>query len=165
MGMISNFLRVDSNMLESFRADSRLLENRIYSDEIDDDPDFIDIDKSWDGIIFLLTGQNVEKAEGEMLKLFFSGNLIDPEQNLGYGPAHYLDATEVRYLSDKMNKIQLEELKGKFDAIKMKNMDVYPGIWDEGEVALSYLIDSFEDLRSFYQQAATNNQAIISILN
>ncbi|MGB0870595.1 MAG: YfbM family protein [Flavobacteriales bacterium] len=165
MGMIINFLRIESDQLNIYKEDSSKLEDRIYNDEIDNDPNFIDIDKSWDGIIFLLTGQNVENASGEMLKIIFSGNLIDEEQDLGYGPAHYLNSNEVTELNFKLKQINMEELKAKFDANKMKQIGVYPDIWDEGASAMEYLIDYFEDLRNFYSEAALNKQAIISVLN
>lgn len=163
--MIANFLRVSDSELEEYKKDSQLLEDRIYSDEIDADPNFIEIDKSWDGIIYLLTGKNVENATGELLKVIFSGQLIDEEQDLGYGPAHYLKSEEVKELSRRISEIGIEELKQKFKPDEMTKLEVYPLIWDEGETAFEYLSENFEDLKKFYSEASNSNQSIISIIN
>ena len=71
MGMIGNFLRVSSAELEEYLKDSSLLENRIYDEECEDeDPNMIDIDKSWDGIIFLLTGQSFENSDHPLTRVY-----------------------------------------------------------------------------------------------
>lgn len=58
MSMIANLLRVTKAELEEYLNDSSLLESRIYNDESDEeDPCLVDIDQSWDGIVFLLTGK------------------------------------------------------------------------------------------------------------
>jgi len=56
MGMTVTFLRVSKNELKECIENSELLEERVFNDEIDDDDNFLDIDKSWDGISFLSTG-------------------------------------------------------------------------------------------------------------
>ncbi len=165
MGMILNFLKIEQNQLDIFKEDSSKLAHRIYQAENESDPDFLDIDKSWDGIIFLLTGQSVQNASGDFVKLIFSGNLIDPNQDLGYGPAHYLNPNEVSELYAKLQQINTEQLKINFNAPIMNTLEVYPNIWDDGQLAIDYLIDNFINLRNFYADAAKKNQAIIMILN
>ena len=87
MSMIGNFLRVTKTQLEDYLKDSTLLETRIYDEESDDeDPNLVDIDKSWEGILFLLTGQNLETIDHPLAKVLFSGQIIDEDQDLGYGP-------------------------------------------------------------------------------
>lgn len=77
MGMIGNLLRVTKAELESYLEDSSLLEDKIYNDEVnDDEPEsekFVDIDKTWDGIIFLLTGQSLDTTESHLARILFSG--------------------------------------------------------------------------------------------
>ena len=43
--------------LEYYLKDSSLLEDKIYDDETENE-NLVDFDKSWDGIIFLLTGES-----------------------------------------------------------------------------------------------------------
>ena len=163
--MIANFLRVEASELEEYKRFSELLENRVYSEEIEDDPNFIDIGKSWTGIIFLLTGQNFENATGGLSRIFFSGELIDKEQDLGYGPAHYLNSDEVKSLNDTISKIELEDLKSKFNTKRMTELEIYPQVWDRGDSEFEYLSENFVKLKEFYSEAVQNNQAVIMILN
>jgi len=65
--MIGNLFRVKKTELEEYLKNSTLLEERIYSDEMDD-PHSIDIDKSWDGIIFLLTGESANSVGDHLLR-------------------------------------------------------------------------------------------------
>jgi len=164
MGMAVTFLRVSKNELKECIENSELLEERVFNDEIDDDDNFLDIDKSWDGISFLLTGSGAGAASGELSNIIFSGKLVDEEQDMGMGPAHYVDSDEVKSLNDKISKLEVEELREKFDTGKMTRLGIYPDIWEEGEEEFSYLIHYFKQLQAFYQKAVNENQAIISMI-
>jgi len=163
--MIGNLLRVAESELEEYLKDSSLLEDRIYGESKTADESLVDIDKSWDGIIFLLTGQNIENANHPLVKVLFSGQLIDEEQDLGYGPAHYLTPEQVKELNNQISKITIADLKQKFDPNKMTELEVYPTIWEEGDDAFEYVADSFSTLQNFYAEAAKNGEAIITFLN
>ena len=165
MGMIANLLRVTQSELEDYLEDSSLLEDRIYDDE-GDEQNLVDIDKSWDGIIFLLTGQNCGSTNDHpLVEILFSEQIIDVEQNLGYSPAHYLTPKEVIELNNQISKITIADLKQKFDPEKMTELGVYPIIWDEGEEAFDYLANGFTDLQNVYAEAAKNGEAIITFLS
>ena len=165
MSMIGNLLRVTKNELEEYLKDSSLLESRIYNDETDDvDPNFVDIDKSWDGIIFLLTGQNFENSNHPLTKVLFSGQIIDEEQDLGYGAGQYLKPEQVKEVNEQISKISVKELSEKYDAKKMTELEVYPNIWDN-EDTVSYLIEYFQTIQEVYAEASKNDQAIITFIN
>jgi len=165
MSMVGNLLRVSKTELEDYLNDSSLLEDNIYNEEDDENLNLINIDKAWDGIIFLLTGQNFMGAASHPLsKILFSSQQIDEEQDLGYGPAHYLTPEQVKELNEQISKISETELAAKYDAKKMAELEVYPGIWDDTN-ALNYLSDYFKDVQKIYAEAAENNEAIITFLN
>ena len=165
MSMIGNLLRVTRTELEEYLKDSSLLENRIYKDDSDDeDPNLVDIDKSWDGIIFLLTGQNFDNSNHPLTKILFSGQIIDEGQDLGYGPGQYLTPEQVKELNDQISKISVEELSKKYDAKKMTELEVYPNFWeDEDEV--NYLTEYFQTIQEVYAEASKNDEAIITFIN
>lgn len=165
MGMVVTFLRISDQELETYKKNSQLLEDRIYSDEIDDDPNFIEIEKSWDGIIYLLTGKGAADSTGYLERVIFSAQFIDEEQNFGYGPAHFLMGEEVKELNQRLTKISIEELKLNFNPAEMSRLGIYPSIWEEGESAFEYLSTYFEVLKNFYVEASKNNQAIISMIS
>lgn len=163
MGMIANFLRVSESELNDYLKDSSLLEDNIYSDE--ENSNLTDIDKSWGGILFLLTGQGLEELDHPLSRILFSGELIDEDQDLGYGPAHYLTVLEVKEIYNEISQITPEELRGCYDAGKMEELGIYPNIWDDDQESLNYLLDSYNDVLEVYSEAAKNNQAIITFIN
>lgn len=166
MGMVGNLLRVSKAELENYLEDSSLLEERIYDDESDDeDESLVGIDKSWDGIIFLLTGQIIGASDHPLEKILFSGQLIDKEQDLGYGPAHYLTPEQVVDLNNQISKITLAELKQKFDPKKMTESGVYPSIWDEDDGAFEYLAEGFSAVQEIFAKASKNGESIITFIN
>jgi hypothetical protein len=165
MGMIGNLLRVTKNELDNYLNDSSLLEKNIYREDTEN-LKLVDIEKAWDGIIFLLTGNGISVSFDEPLaKVLFSGQLIDENQNLGYGPAHYLTPEQVVDLNAQVAKITIADLKQKFDPQRMMEEDIYPEIWDEGEEAFDYLSVYFLSLQKVYSDAAKNGEAIVTFIN
>lgn len=162
MSMIGNLLRVTKSELEEYLKDSSLLEDKIYDDETEN---LVDIDKSWDGIIFLLTGQSLATAEHNLVRVLFSGQLINEEQDLGYGPAHYLTPEQVAELNNEISTIIIADLKEKFNPEKMNKLEVYPAIWDEGDDAFDYVADGFLTVQNVFADATKNGEAIITFLN
>lgn len=162
MSMIGNLLRVTKSELEEYLKDSSLLEDRIYNNE---NEKLVDIDKSWDGIIFLLTGQSLATADHNLARVLFSGQLINENQDLGYGPAHYLKPEQVTELNNEISTITIADLKGKFDPERMIELQVYPAIWDEEDDVFDYVADGFLTLQNAFAKAAKNGEAIITFLN
>lgn len=166
MGMAGNLLRVTRTELAAYLENSSLLESRLYDDETEEgDPKLTDIDKAWDGIIFLLTGQNMENANNHPLtRVLFSGQVIDEEQDLGYGPGHYLTPEQVKELHAAIAGITAEDLAKRYDPKKMTEFEVYPSIW-ENEEELEYLSDYFKKVQEVYAEAAKNDEGIITFIN
>ncbi|MEO7047960.1 MAG: YfbM family protein [Ferruginibacter sp.] len=163
--MIGNLLRVTNTELEKYLKDSSLLENRIYEDESEDeDPNLIDIDKSWEGILFLLTGQNLETIDHPLARVLFSGQIIDEEQDLGYGPGQYLTPEQVKEVNEQISGISVEELSKKYDAKKMMELEIYPHSWEDNTM-VNYLTDYFKSIQEVYAEASKNDEAIITFLN
>jgi hypothetical protein len=129
--MIGNLLSVTKTELENYLRDSSLLEHRIYNDETED-PDLVDIDKAWEGILFLLTGQCLAEADHPLMAVLFSGQMIDDDQDLGFGPAHYVTPAQVVELNDQISKLTITDLQQRFDPVKMTELGIYPDIWSEG---------------------------------
>jgi hypothetical protein len=165
MGMVGNLLRVSKTELDNYLVDSSQLEERIYREEEEPDNSLVDLDKSWDGIIFLLTGQSLANATHPLVRALFSGQLIDEEQDLGYGPAHYLTPEEVAEINRQISGIQESDLKQKYDPAKMTELEVYPTIWDEGDDAFTYVANGFKTLQETYAEATKNGEAIITFIN
>ena len=166
--MTCTLLRVTKNELNEYLNDSSLLEDRIHdNDESEDENEnLIDIDKSWDGIIFLLTRQKFGNGNHPLLQVLFSEQFIDDEQDLGCGPAHYFTPEQVADLNEQISKITVEELRQKYDPEKMTELNVYPDIWEnKSEEPFEYLSDNFLEIQQLYLDATKNGEAIITFLN
>ena len=167
MGMIGNYLRVTKDELENYLADSSLLEDRVYDDENHNDINLIDVDKSWEGLFFLLTGKSLATAEEASTPLLWTltpPQEIDTDQDMGYGPATYTTIEQTKEVNDALNKISVDELRNKYNGKLMKEMGIYPEIWDNNE-SLEYLIEHFNTVKEFYNKAAAGNQAVIIFIN
>lgn len=164
MSMIGNLLRVTKAELDEYLNNSSLLEDRIYNDEAADAA-LTDIDKPWEGIIFLLTGQGLAEADHPLVAVLFSGQFIDSEQNLGYGPAHYVTPEQVAELNSQIARITEADLRRRFIPAKMKELGVYPEIWDEGIQAFAYLMEYFAIVRQVYSEAAKKHEAMITFVS
>jgi Domain of unknown function (DUF1877) len=165
MSMIGYLLRISSNELKKYQENSDLLESRIDVSLENDDPNMIDIDKSWDGINFLLTGNIVGDSDHPLEKVLFSMQYIDENQDLGYGPANFLYPDQVKELNDTISKISVNELSTKYDSKKMTELELYPtGLWQDNGV-VNYLTDNFKTVQEFYALAVKENQAIITFLS
>lgn len=162
--MIGNLLRVTNDELETYLKDSSLLEDRIYNQDIED-ANLTDIDKAWEGILFLLTGQSLAEADHPLAAVLFSGQLIDENQDLGYGPAQYNTPEQVSKLNELISLLTVKELRQKFDPNMMTAEGIYPEIWDEGEEAFVYLIENFICVQLVYAEAVSKGEAIITFIN
>jgi len=156
-------LRASTEELTTYLLDSSLLADRVLNNPEHDTRRY-DIDKSWDGIIFLLTGKNSSDASEPLSRLMFSNQLIDETQDLGTGPAHYLTPAEVKDLYDQIKHIVPASLKQNFDAAAMKILGVYPNnVWDEPEVD-DYLTEYFETVQEVFATAAKKGEAILTFI-
>lgn len=164
MSMIGNILQVTTSELDIYLKDSTLLEKRIFDSE-SEDQNLIDIEKAWHGLVFLLTGKDWDESNESLARVLFSGQLIDEEQDFGYGPAHYLTPDQVINLNEQISKLVVGDLKQKFDPKKMIELEIYPLIWDEGDNAFDYLSEYFEILKKTYSEAAMKRNAIITFLS
>jgi hypothetical protein len=167
MGMIGNVIRVSQEELNGFLNNSETLENKIYADEIYEAEWFLDLDKSWDGINYILTGEiigGLQNEPNELQRALFSFQIIDEGQDLGYGPAQYLNPNQVKETYSELEKITDDVLKSKINGSEMNEIGIYPEIWTESE-SHEFLIDSFKEFKEFYKKASENSEAIITYLN
>ena len=107
MGMIGNYLRISNEELKEYIHDSSKLEERVYNEENQNDPSLIDVDKSWEGVFFLLTGKALATAEGAEIPfrwILYPPNELDPNQDMGYGPATYTNSDQTKEISIALNK-------------------------------------------------------------
>ncbi|HEY0751954.1 MAG TPA: YfbM family protein [Chitinophagaceae bacterium] len=168
MSMICYLVRVPAGMLDLFRKKSALFESYLDSEEIDKNGHRLDLDKSWDALNYLLTGHTldtIEDAEPPLSDILFSGQILDEDQDMGYGPAQYLEPGQVKVIHNALSEISVSDIRDKYDAGVMNEKNVYPASWKDNEEDKNYILDSFEDLKAFYEDAADEGQSVISFLS
>lgn len=118
------------------------------------------LDKAWHGIHFLLTGSD---WEGEMPRAFLlRGGTELKGVDTGYGPPRLMRAEETAGVAKCLSGISREELAARFDPVKMMELDIYPTIWARpDDDALGYLLDHFDELKSFVSTARDKRLGLV----
>lgn len=167
MGMIGYLLRIEAKELDTILEDSSKLEEIIDRAMDESRPELIDLDKAWEGLLYMLTGHGLSTLEEAVPPLswtLFSGQTVDEEQDLGYGPGNYCTVDQVKAVNNALQNISDGEMKNRFNAEAMKKENIYPGgIWAERDIT-DYLLQYFHSLKAFYQEAAEKSQAVITFI-
>jgi len=166
MGMVLNFLRVSEDELNEILENSSFLDEILYDENDEPAPTLTDIDKSWEGILFILTGQNLQTLDHPLGAALFSGQVVDDDQDLGYGPAHYLTPDQVIEINEQLAAFTAEEVKTRYNPAKMTELSIYPGVWEkeDGQI-FEYLLEWFLEVKQIYATASSEKQAIITFMN
>lgn len=168
MSMIGMFVRVTETELQDYISDSTLFENLIDHEDFDENPRVCNIDKTWDAISYLLTGHgpsDLSNAKPPVSWTIFGSDVLDKNQDLGYGPANYLTVEQVALLNNKLSNISSKDLEANYNADKMNELELYPNSWRKAEDEMNYIGNHFESLKKFYSTAASNRQAVICYLS
>lgn len=162
MGMVLIGRRLSADELAAVRADPTAVDALLYGDLDDDEAEMpepeLDLDKSWHGIHYLLTGTAWRIGEGADAAILGGAEI---GQDGGYGPARLLDQSTVRAVATALDALDVEVLRARFDPAAMAAAEIYPDIWTNGVDELDYLMSHYTQLRRFYHAAAANGQAVL----
>lgn len=124
-----------------------------------------DLDKSWHGLHFLFTG--TDWKGDPPLNFIVAGGVELKGIDVGYGPPRIFRASEVSTISKALAALSEKELRGRFDPAAMKQLNIYPEIWDrdpEDDDTLGYLLEYFETLKKFMKDAVERGFGLIVTL-
>src|SRR5690349_8374146 len=147
--MIGNFVRVPTKQVVALRARPDRIKKVLYPDHDDtvmSDDVHLDVDKAWNGIHFLLTG---DEASGDLPLGFILGGEPLGDIDVGYGPARAFDAVEVHSIAAALEPLTRDVLAKRFDPAQLRAHSVYPGFadgWNQPDDR-DYLLDHYDALR------------------
>ena len=163
MSMIGNFLRISPAQLDALLAAPDQISSFLYNEEYRDDPtaEHLDIDKSWQLIHFLLTGDPWQGPYPFCAVVL--GGIVLGQEDVGYGPARYLRPEEVQEIAAAVSEVSEAELWRRFDAKRALKADIYPQCWTDADS--EYILGNFSEMKRFYAAAARSGQAVLQYIN
>ena len=155
MSMHGYFVQLSPEQLEALIADPSEVSGFIFSQD-----DQYEIDQSWQGIHFLLTG-DAWGGEVPLANVVLGGTEIGDD--VGYGSACYLTADEVSAAATALKDITPDVLRSRYVATELSDNRIYPEIWDRDD-AVEFLTSWYESLRDYYMDAAAKRNAMLKYL-
>jgi hypothetical protein len=124
-----------------------------------------DLDKSWHGIHYLLTGSAWEGSPP--YDFLVEGGRQVGKIDLEHGPVRAFRTDETRAIYDAISIMSAYELRKRFNARDMAAKEIYPDIWTGPvieEDSLRYLMDNLDRLRTFLRQTIDAQLGILVFL-
>lgn len=165
MSMNGNFRALPDEELDALLADPSRVEQLLYASFFggsSNGHEELEIDKAWHGIHFLLTGSAWEA--GLPLGFVVAGG-TEVGDDLGYGSARALRSQQVQQIDAALEPFTNDELRKRFDADRMTELEVYPFGWsDDPDGELEYLLAYYMELRAFVHRTAERGDGLLVYL-
>lgn len=174
MGIEASYRRLSPAEFQQLRDDPAQADIYFGLDEEDDEKicayfdrlrasnRYLDIDKSWHALHFLLTGEAVMDKTQVAPPL---GNVVlggtPTEWEATYGVVRYLTPQEVKEVAEALEKISEAELRHRYDPKAFLVADIYPAgeAWDG--TGIEELVDVFGQVRDFFLEAAREGNVVL----
>jgi len=154
MGTIVYIMRLSKNQLDDILDDKYL---GTLMEQWRDTDHFINIDKAWHGIHYLLTNSSMWGPIPARWTIF--GDIKIPEFEKDYVRASYLKPSQVSKVNNFLSKIPEEEFKRRYNPNKFEAAEIYPDSWDNTDI--DYLMIYFRKVKILYQKAADIGEYVL----
>ena len=135
-------------------------------DLTDGEGDLGDLDKSWHGIHYLLTGTADES--GTPLEFLVAGGTFVGDEDIGYGPPRVFTSAETRAIAGLLATVTDDELRSRFAPDAMMRAEIYPEIWDRDPTdddTLGYLMEYVAILREAMTTVTSRGHGLLVVLS
>ena len=151
MGMTAQYYRLSQSRLEAILSESGAFPDIDYKDKTC----YLDIDKAWHIIHFLL---NADEWEGPypLSHAVLGGEPIGDDD----GEARYLTSSNVQDVSNALDKIDAADLLSHWDQQAIEAANIYP-VWNNEPEEHEYITHHYEALRAFFKSAARDGLAML----
>jgi hypothetical protein len=156
--MTGRYLRVKPSVIaDIIGAPDMLLEVLYPEPESPDHADrYLDIDKTWHIIHFLLNGSPWD-GYGPLFGCVLGGAPLT-EEDLGYGPARYLSPGEVHETAAAVHEVPFLQLWKRLNPVRVQQAKLY---WSDTPDSEAYARENYLSLQSFFEAASRGNEAVI----
>jgi Domain of unknown function (DUF1877) len=149
MSLIGHVYLLPEARIQALLVDPTLVVGTIDGAYNEPGQGFVDLDKAWQALHYLLTGM-ARDGEGPLAFLLKGGTPLGDE-DLGYGPARAFRPLEVAAIADALANVSQRTLMPRFDLKKFEKLEIYPGRWSEvnlrSDYDLGYYFGPLEDLK------------------
>ena len=160
MGMCAVYQEIKQDDFKKLLESNDLFETLEELEE-KDGTELCDIDKMWNAIFFLLTGEPYSSEDSLFNELIFGSENFDDESE---EVARYIPTERVIDIAKKLNEINFQDYLKDFDMTNFAENGIYPDIWDyteEKEEIMEELSKHFENLKEFYNKVAKNKNIVV----
>jgi hypothetical protein len=161
MGMVACFAGVTAATIDELKSDPSKMQEYLYPDDGDGEPPhYVDVDKAWHCIHFMLAG-NAGMGSDPSSWAFFGGEEVG--EDVGYGPARILQPAQVRTIASALSSIGESEFKKRYVPKAMQAANVYLSDMcvRDGDDALDYIANHYQNLVAFYRGATERGEGAI----
>ena len=164
MGMIANYQYLPDNELEQIKALSNQEDDLLdlAEDYVEEYEIFLDIDKMWDALVFVLTGfSSSEFLDDNPLREAVLG--VTPLEDVSEYIA-YTEKSRIAAISQALESFDIDRAMADFSMEACKKADLYPNIWDyleEEEEIKDEIRISFVNMKEFYKKILELNGNVL----
>ncbi|WMW80578.1 YfbM family protein [Undibacterium cyanobacteriorum] len=158
--MRMSMVAVGAKQVPDLKRSQRTLEQVLFKSS---PSNTLNIGTSWHAIHYLITGKTSSPSPGAG-EIIFGGTEIG--NDLGFGPAHLFTPEEVKSIAEALQNYPLKNFTARYDVKQMQASKIYPENWlKEGDVGRARLLDYFQQILTFYNNAAKNGQAVVFVVH
>lgn len=154
---------LDKLKLDGLSTEERLLKIAAAMEKVQNPAQF-NLEKDWHVIAYLLTGDakitEAHQPNAPLHNVIFGG--LKASATTGYGPVRYFDTKLVAEIAAALANADQKILTARYDPAAMKKLDIYaPPEADEKKA----ILQSIEELTSFFQKAAAAHEEVIKFVH
>ena len=155
MGMIANYQYLPDDKLKQIKLLSNEEEDLLdlaedYAEEYEI---FLDIDKMWDALVFVMTGfSSSEFLDDNPLREAVLG--VTPLEEVSEYIA-YTEKNKIAEIVEALESFDMHRALADFSMEACKKVDLYPDIWDyleDEEEIKSFILTCFVKMKDFYKE-------------
>lgn len=164
MGMIANYQYLPDDKLKQIKLLSNDEEDLMdtaedYTEEFEI---FLDIDKMWDALVFVMTGfSSSEFLDDNPLREAVLG--VTPLEDVSEYIA-YTEKNKIAEIVEALESFDMERAMADFSMEACKKADLYPNIWDyleEEEEIKDDILTCFVNMKEFYKKILELNGNVL----